>query len=90
MPSAGAVIRDGVLIGRDAVVDPGATVVAPSCIGSGSSVGAGATVERSILWSGAKIGARARVSDAVIGTGVSVEAGAVVEGGEHATATPTR
>jgi NDP-sugar pyrophosphorylase family protein len=90
MPSAGAVVRDGVLIGRDAVLDAGATVIAPSCIGSGASVGAGATIERSILWSGARIGARARVSDAVIGTGVSVEAGSVIEGGEHAIATPTR
>jgi NDP-sugar pyrophosphorylase family protein len=89
-PSAGAVVRSGVLIGRNTVVDPSATVIAPSCIGSGAVVSAGATIERSILWSGAKVGAGARVSDAVIGSGVSVEAGAVVEGGEHATATLTR
>jgi NDP-sugar pyrophosphorylase family protein len=89
-PGDGAVMLDGVLLGRGCSVDPSATVVAPSCIGSDAVVGAGAKVERSILWSGAKIGAGARVVDAVIGAGVSVEAGAVVEGGEHAAATLTR
>ena len=89
-PSAGAVVQDGVLIAQKAFVDSSAVVVEPSCIGTGASVGARATVERSILWSGAKVGSAARVSDAVIGNGVTVQSGAVVEGGEHAAATLTR
>jgi mannose-1-phosphate guanylyltransferase len=89
-PGEGSVIMDGVLLGRDCRVDASAQIVAPSCIGAGSIVGPGAQVVRSILWQGAKIGASARVRDAVIGSGVSVEPGALVEGGEHATATLTR
>jgi NDP-sugar pyrophosphorylase family protein len=89
-PGEGATVRAGVLLGRDARVDPSAAVVAPSCIGHGSAVDAGAKIERSIVWSGARIGAGARVSDAVIGNGVVVEPGAVIEGGEHAAATLTR
>jgi len=89
-PSDGAVVQDGVMIANKAFVDSSAVVIAPSCIGTGASIGARATVERSILWSGAKVGSAARVSDAVIGNGVTVQSGAVVEGGEHAAATLTR
>lgn len=89
-PSEGAVLMDGVLLGRGARVDPSANIVAPSCIGHDVVVESGALVDRSIVWSGAKIGAGARVIDAVIGNGVTIEPGAVVEGGEHAAATLTR
>jgi len=86
----GSVIKDGVLLGRDSKVDPKATIVAPSCIGTGTVVAADAQIIGSILWQGAKIGAGARVRDAVIGAGVKIEPGALVEGGEHATATMMR
>jgi len=89
-PSEGATVKDGVLIGRGARIDPSAKIVAPSCIGHDVVVGAGALLDRSIVWSGAKIGAGARITDAVIGNGVGIEPGAIVDGGEHAAATLTR
>ena len=89
-PGEGAVITDGVLLGQGCKIDPTATIVAPSCIGAGAVVGAGAQVVSSILWHGAKVGAGARVRDAVIGSGVNIQPGTLVEGGEHAAATLTR
>jgi NDP-sugar pyrophosphorylase family protein len=89
-PSEGATVTDGVLIGRDARIAPDATIIAPSCVGHGVTIEAGATVDRSIIWSGARIGTRARVADAVIGNGVVVEAGAFISGGEHAATTAAR
>lgn len=42
----------------DAVISPGATIDRFSVIGAGCAVGAGATIEESILWPGAQIASR--------------------------------
>lgn len=85
-PGVGATVRDGILYGRGCVVESGATVVAPACIGAGSRIAARARVERSILWRGVVVEAGAHVSDAVLGEGARVEPGARVSGGEYARA----
>lgn len=79
----GAKIQDGVLIGAGAQVDPSARIVAPSCIGAGSVVRRGASVERSILWSNVIVEEGAAVRDAVLGEGASVAAKSTVAGGEY-------
>jgi len=82
-PGEGATISDGVLIGHKAAVDPSARLLAPLCIGAGSSIGVGAAVSSCILWPEVAIGHGASVSNAVLGSRTVVEAGSVVEGGEY-------
>ena len=42
----------------DAVIEPSATIDRFSVIGAGCAVGAGATIEESVLWPGAQIASR--------------------------------
>ena len=83
-PAEGAIMRDGLLVGPGAVLDPSARIEGFACIGAGSRVGVGAVIDSSILWRNVEVGASAQVIDAVLADGVIVEAGAVVEGGLYA------
>jgi len=79
----GAVQRDGVLVGPGASVSETARIVGPACIGSGSRIGDGVTIARSILWRDVIVDERASVSDAVLGDLVRVGSSSVVAGGEY-------
>jgi NDP-sugar pyrophosphorylase family protein len=79
----GAKVQGGILIGPGADIHRTARIVAPACIGSGSRIGDGATVERSILWHDVAVEDRASVADAVLGDGAHVSPGSVVSGGEY-------
>jgi len=82
-PGDGASVRGTILTGASAHVDPTARLIGPACIGAGSRVGAGASVERSILWENVVVENGAHVRDAVLADGVRVQAGATINGGEH-------
>jgi len=73
-------LLDGVEVGAEAVL------VGPTVVGTGSRIGRGAVISRSVLWGGARIGAAALVSESVLGVGVSVSEGASVD----AAAIPSR
>jgi mannose-1-phosphate guanylyltransferase len=53
-------------IAADAVVDPSAQLSGFYSIGSGCKVGAGATLENTILWKGAQIASRARLRNCIV------------------------
>jgi mannose-1-phosphate guanylyltransferase len=73
-------ILGGVEVGAEAVL------VGPAVVGTGSRIGRGAVISRSVLWGGARIGAAALVSESVLGVGASVPEGASVD----AAAIPSR
>jgi mannose-1-phosphate guanylyltransferase len=87
VPPEEARVRDGVLFGAGVRVADGASILGPTCIGSGCSIGAGARVASSILWQQVRVGERCSVDDAVLGNEVVVEPGAAVRGGEYGKAT---
>ncbi len=64
----------------DAAVAPDAAIVGPSVVGGGVEIGAGARVERSIVWQGSRIGSGALVRDAIVGMDYTVAPGAVLDG----------
>src|SRR5690606_25678017 len=70
---------DGVVRGEGCEVAPDATIAAPAVLGAGCRIGAGATIERSLLWDGVCVEAGATVRDSVLGPGVTVEANAVID-----------
>ncbi len=75
-----AIVEGDVWIGRNARIETGARVVGPSVIGNGVRVGAGATIERSIVWENASVGAGAALRDAIVGIGYQVADGAALDG----------
>jgi len=74
------VIEGDVRIGSHSRLDHGARLIGPAVIGDRVAVGAGATVENSIVWDGAQIGKGARVADSIVGLNFAVPPGAIVEG----------
>ena len=62
-----------------AKVSPAAKILPPSVIGDDVEVGAGARIERSIIWQGARIGERAVVRDAIVGMDYTVQPGTILE-----------
>ncbi|WP_240157653.1 sugar phosphate nucleotidyltransferase [Pseudonocardia broussonetiae] len=66
------------LVLEGAQVDPSAKVSGGSTVGRRARVGAGASVEGSMLFDGAVVGAGAVVVDSVVGAGACVADGAVV------------
>jgi len=80
VPSGGTILAPS-FVGRDVRIDPTATVGPHAVLGSGSSVGAHATVRDSVLWERVVVGANARVADAVLATNVRIGSGAIVEAG---------
>jgi mannose-1-phosphate guanylyltransferase len=59
-------------------IDPTATVKGGSCIGRNSTVGAGVTIERSIIEAGVTIEAGAVITDSFVAAGAHVDKGAVI------------
>ena len=54
-------------------IDPTAVVTGGSCIGSGSTIGAGAVIDGSIIEAGSVIGPDATISDSFVAAGATVE-----------------
>ncbi len=73
-------IEGDVRIGARARLGDGARLIGPAVIGDGVAVGAGATVENSIVWDGASIGKGARVSDCIVGVNFKVAADEALHG----------
>jgi len=65
-------IEGDVRIGARATLGDGARVIGPAVIGDGVAVGAGATVENSIVWDGASIGKGAHVTDSIVGLNFTI------------------
>jgi len=72
---SGVLVEDGASVAPDAVVGPRAVVA------RGSEVGAGATVDHSVLLAGCRTGAGAEVRGAILGPGVEVGDGARIRAG---------
>lgn len=72
--------KDDTLVGEGTNIADDAVIVGPSSIGSNCEIGAGATIERSIVWDGVSIGAGAVVRESIVGAGCIIGANAVIEG----------
>jgi mannose-1-phosphate guanylyltransferase len=55
------------------IIDPTAVITGGSCIGPGSTVGAGTQIDSSIIEAGCVIGANATISDSFVASGATVE-----------------
>jgi len=77
-----------VRVGSRARIGDGARIIGPTVIGNGVVVGAGATIDNSILWDGVKVGKRARVADSIVGIDYEIAPGAAIEGAIVANAPP--
>jgi NDP-sugar pyrophosphorylase family protein len=77
---ADVVIDGDVRIGARAVIGDNVRIVGPTVIGNDAQIGAGAFIERSILWDAVTIGAHATVSDAIVGNAYAVPQAAAVMG----------
>jgi mannose-1-phosphate guanylyltransferase len=77
---AGVTIDGDVRFGTHAVIGENARIVGPTVIGNDARIGAGAVIERSILWDAVTIGARTTVRDSIIGNDYAVLEGAFVTG----------
>jgi len=73
-------IEGDVRIGSRARLGDNVRVIGPCVIGDGVVIGAGATIENSIVWDGARIGKGARVADSIVGIDFEISAGAAIEG----------
>ena len=69
------------LLERGVVVAAGAHVGSLVVLGEGVSIGAGATVERSVVLRGAQIGAGCELRDCIVAPGAHVGAGCRISGG---------
>lgn len=76
--AAGARIDGNVWIGEGAHVADGARIVGPSVIGAGTTIGANATITRTLVWSDAAIGDGATLSDVIIGNAYHVTPGSTL------------
>lgn len=68
-----------VRVGSQVVFGNGVRVIGPSVIGDRVTIGAGATIEASILWDGARVGEGARVVDSIVGIDYDVGAGITLQ-----------
>lgn len=77
--STDIVLRTGAgLVMPGATVDPTAQITAGSCVGRGSSVGAGSLIQGSIIETGAVIGSQAIITNSFVAAGAIVENGAKI------------
>jgi len=74
-PITGVTLRGPAYIGPRVRIERGAVIGPYSAIYDGTSVGAHATIERSILWPGCDIGPNAAVSDAILGLNTTIIGG---------------
>jgi len=66
------------LVMPGAAIDPTASIKGGSCIGRNSTIGAGVTIERSIIEAGVTIEAGAVITDSFVAAGAHVDKGAVI------------
>jgi mannose-1-phosphate guanylyltransferase len=71
----GVEVRGPAYFGRDVRIERSAVIGPYAAVYDGCRIGAGAIVERSILWPGCNIQPRARVSGAILGLNISVNEG---------------
>lgn len=72
--STDIVLRTGAgLVMPGATVDPTAQIIAGSCVGRGSSVGAGSQIQGSIVEAGAVIGSQVIITNSFVAAGAVVE-----------------
>jgi len=64
-----------VFVYRDARIQPGATLVGPSCIGPRARLSAGASVSASALWAGARVDRDASADNAILAAGAKLPPG---------------
>lgn len=76
---AGVAARDGVVLGDGIVMTGEATLRGPLTVGEGCRIGAGATLEDSILWPRCVIETGASVRGSVLASGCRIGADAVIE-----------
>ncbi len=77
---AGDELDGAVMVGEGCEISPDAELRAPCVIGPDSRVGAGATIERSVLLAGCVVEEGAALSNCILSGGVTVAAGAELEG----------
>ncbi len=75
-----ATLEGAVRVGEHAEIASGARIVGPAVVGDGVRVGAGALLDRAIVWNGSTIGARATVRDTIVGERYMVDDGATLDG----------
>lgn len=73
-------IEGDVRIGAAANLGAGVRIVGPTVLGDRVAVGAGATIENSIVWDGVTVGASARVRDSIVGIDYKIEPAATIAG----------
>jgi mannose-1-phosphate guanylyltransferase/mannose-1-phosphate guanylyltransferase/phosphomannomutase len=69
---AGVIIEGDVRFGARAAIGDDARIVGPTVIGNDARIGAGAIIERSVLWDHVNVGDRATVRDAIVGNDYAV------------------
>jgi NDP-sugar pyrophosphorylase family protein len=74
------VIEGDVRIGARTRLGDGVRVIGPSVIGDRVVLGAGVTIDNSIVWDDVTIGKNARITDSVVGINYDIAAGVSVEG----------
>lgn len=73
-------IEGDVRVGDGVEIGAGVRIAGPSVIGDRVRIGAGATLERAIVWNGSTIGAHAAVRDSIVGERYVVDDGARLDG----------
>ncbi len=73
------VIEGDVHVGSRAIIGDGVRIVGPSVVGDVVTIGAGASIENSILWDGVRVGDGARVRNCVVGIGYEIPPGDLLE-----------
>ena len=72
-------IEGDVRVGEGVDFGAGVRIAGPSVVGDGVRLGAGAVLERAIVWNGATIGAGATVRDSIVGERFVVDDGSTLE-----------
>ena len=84
----GVTIEGPVRIGKGVRLAEGVRIVGPTVVGDHSTVGAGATLERTILWDDVVVGDGAHLEGAIVGMSYQVAPGARLSGDVVANAEP--
>ncbi len=77
--AAGAEFAGDVLVGEGATIAARVRIIGPAVIGKRAIVGAGAVIERSVLWEDARVADGATVRDSIIAAAASIGARSVVD-----------
>jgi len=74
------VIEGRVHVGARVRIGDGVRIVGPAVLGDDVTLGAGAAIERSIVWDRVTVGPRAAVRDSIVGVAYDVASDAVLDG----------